>query len=396
MANFAPEYIEADEVIQVDGNYYGIFNVSGPEYNLPLVVFIDSMNYFNGGQPPANVQSYTKEEWENANERLFVPVMDYAELQDPDDKTWADIESTLDRSLAQQAAIVGNWIFEDDIVKLYAASALTGEPVNATDIENTPYFLNTTEQERKWIQLELLAPERAKAQLSQNKENFNVDMTSLGLTGPGFNSLSSQLALDVSSGKMIEGDGMDGDKAFEILRLLSDPYYRSISGGDEAIPESYRNYIGTINPTKTGELAAENLIIDYVGEDALAGYIESGVFAKYAGMLRLDAEQETTTGKEQIMQELQMAHDKLNPHFEGAKHSTWSAPLYNYGFQITKVAPDKNFKAYMDRLAKDFKGDYTVIGQQIRQDYIDSPGVKNELMSGMAGQFKQDLSAAFS
>ena len=50
----------------------------------------------------------------------------------------------------------------------------------------------------------------------------------------------------------------------------------------------------------------------------------------------------------------------------------------------------------MDRLAKDFKGDYTVIGQQIRQDYIDSPGVKNELMSGMAGQFKQDLSAAFS
>ena len=113
-------------------------------------------------------------------------------------------------------------------------------------------------------------------------------------------------------------------------------------------------------------------------------------------MLRLDAEQETTTGKEQIMQELQMAHDKLYPHFEGAKHSTWSAPLYNYGFQITKVAPDKNFKAYMDRLAKDFKGDYTVIGQQIRQDYIDSPGVKNELMSGMAGQFKQDLSAAFS
>jgi hypothetical protein len=36
---FAPEYIEADEVVQVDGEYYGIFNVSGPEYSLPLVVF---------------------------------------------------------------------------------------------------------------------------------------------------------------------------------------------------------------------------------------------------------------------------------------------------------------------------------------------------------------------
>jgi hypothetical protein len=341
---FAPEYIEADEVVQVDGEYYGIFNVSGPEYSLPLVV---------------------------ANERLFVPIMNYAELQDPDDKSWADIESALDKSLITQAAIVGNWIYEEDIIKLYAASALTGQEVTATDIENTPYYLNTTDQEREWIQLELLAPERAKAQLSQNKENFNVDMTALGLTGSGFNSLSSQLALDVSSGKMIEGDQMSGDKAFEILRLLSDPYYRSISGGDDALAESYRKYIGTIEPTKTGELAAENLIIEYVGEDALAGYIESGVLAQYAGKLRLD-----------VINELQMAHDKLNPHFAGAKHSTWSGPLYNYGFQITKQAPTKEFKAYMDRLAKDFKGDYTVIGKQIRNDYVDTPGVKQDLMRG--------------
>ena len=84
--NFNPEYIEADEVIQVDGEYYGIFNVSGPEYSLPLVVFIDSVNYFTNGQPPAGIQSFTKEEWENANERLFVPVLNYSQLQDPDDR----------------------------------------------------------------------------------------------------------------------------------------------------------------------------------------------------------------------------------------------------------------------------------------------------------------------
>jgi hypothetical protein len=220
-------------------------------------------------------------------------------------------------------------------------------------------------------------------------------MTALGLTGSGFNSLSAQLALDVSSGMMIEGDQMSGDKAFEIQRLLSDPYYRSIAGGDEALPESYRKYIDTIEPTKTGELAAENLIIDYVGEDVLSGYAESGVLAKYAGMLRLDAEQKTNTGKEKIIEELQMAHDKLNPHFAGAKHSTWSAALYNYGFQITKQAPNKEFKSYMDRLAKDFKGDYTVIGKQIRNDYIDTPGVQQDVMRGMSSNFKQDLSAAF-
>ena len=71
MDNFQPEYIEADEVIQVDGNYYGIFNVSGPDYSLPLIVFVDSLNYFNNGQPPANVPSFTKEQWEEDNQRLF-------------------------------------------------------------------------------------------------------------------------------------------------------------------------------------------------------------------------------------------------------------------------------------------------------------------------------------
>ena len=97
MSNFNPEYIEADEVIQVDGEYYGIFNVAGPEYSLPLVVFIDSVNYFTNGQPPAGIQSFTKEEWENANERLFVPVLNYSQLQDPDDRSWSEIETALEK-----------------------------------------------------------------------------------------------------------------------------------------------------------------------------------------------------------------------------------------------------------------------------------------------------------
>ena len=105
MSNFNPEYIEADEVIQVDGEYYGIFNVAGPEYSLPLVVFIDSVNYFTNGKPPAGIQSFTKEEWENANERLFVPVLNYSQLQDPDDRSWSEIETALEKSIDASAAI---------------------------------------------------------------------------------------------------------------------------------------------------------------------------------------------------------------------------------------------------------------------------------------------------
>jgi hypothetical protein len=256
MSNFNPEYIEADEVIQVDGEYYGIFNVAGPEYSLPLVVFIDSVNYFTNGQPPAGIQSFTKEEWENANERLFVPVLNYSQLQDPEergDRSWLDIETSLEKSLEAAAAKTGNWLFEEDIVKLYASSTLTGIPVTSEEIENTSYYLNSTEQERNFIQLKLLAPDRADAQLAQNKENFNVDLNGLGITGSGFNSLSSQLALDITSGKMIEGQAMSSAKAFEIMTLLSDSYYRKMSGGDDAIPESYRKYIGMIDETKTGD-----------------------------------------------------------------------------------------------------------------------------------------------
>ena len=396
MSNFNPEYIEADEVIQVDGEYYGIFNVAGPEYSLPLVVFIDSVNYFTNGQPPAGIQSFTKEEWENANERLFVPVLNYSQLQDPDDRSWSEIETALEKSIDASAAISGNWIYEEDIVKLYASSALTGIPVTSEEIENTPYYLNTTEQERNFIQLKLLAPDRADAQLAQNKENFNVDLNGLGITGSGFNSLSSQLALDITSGKMIEGQAMSSAKAFEIMTLLSDSYYRKMSGGDDAIPESYRKYIGMIDETKTGELAAKNIIIDIMGESALDGYIESGQLEKYAGMLRLDALTESNVQEEKIRTELQAAHDKVYPHFSGSKHSTWSAPLYNYGFNITKQAPNKEFKSYMDNLAKDFKGDYTIIGKQVRNDYQNTPGVQQDILSGMASNFKQDLSAAFS
>jgi hypothetical protein len=50
----------------------------------------------------------------------------------------------------------------------------------------------------------------------------------------------------------------------------------------------------------------------------------------------------------------------------------------------------------MDNLAKDFKGDYTIIGKQVRNDYQNTPGVQQDILSGMAGNFKQDLSAAFS
>ena len=92
---------------------------------------------------------------------------------------------------------------------------------------------------------------------------------------------------------------------------------------------------------------------------------------------------------------IQSAHDTLFPNFKGAKHSTWSGPFYQYFGNITKITPSNEDKTYIDNLARDFKGDYNAMGKKIRGDYIDTPGVKNDMISNMGRQFQQDLSAAY-
>jgi len=46
-------------------------------------------------------------------------------------------------------------------------------------------------------------------------------------------------------------------------------------------------------------------------------------------------------------------------------------------------------------MARDFSGDFNAMGTKIRGDYIDTPGVKNDMISNMGRQFEQDLSAAY-
>ncbi len=387
MTYFEPEFTQPDDLILVDGNYYGVFNVDGDDYSMPVLVFVDDTSALLEGATPSFVG--TKAEWEEANNRLFVDIMDYSQIKNPENQTWEDLETSLERNLNRTAAKLGDWVFDDEIMNLYALSALTGQPVQQADIENTNYWLTTSQQERNWIQLMALAPEEANQLLFDNKASFNQFLFSQDVTGAGVEGLSTALSTAVSTGKISSGE------AANIIKLLSDDVYRQISGGIDTIPPEYQGYLDTINSTRAGELSAEGLIAEYLGINAVQGFRDSGLLDSYAGMLRMDAANESNIMRNKIIKELQQAHDSMFPHFKGGKHSTWSAPFYQYFTQITKISPSMEDKSYIDNMARDFSGDFNAMGTKIRGDYIDTPGVKNDMISNMGRQFEQDLSAAY-
>ena len=50
MSYFEPEYIEPDDLIKVDGNYYAVFNLQGDGDDFPLMVYVDNLDYLVSGK----------------------------------------------------------------------------------------------------------------------------------------------------------------------------------------------------------------------------------------------------------------------------------------------------------------------------------------------------------
>ena len=387
MSYFDPQFAQPDDLIRVDGQYYGVFNVQGEDYDFPILVFIndesmllDTTTSFDG----------SKDDWENTNNRIFVELMDYSSIIDDDDD-WVNIESSLERQLERQASLVGDWIFDEEIVSLYAYARLTGNEVTEEDLKLTKLWDNSTKEERDWMGLYARSPEKAQDLLNKNKGNFNLVLTSSGISGSGRDALASQLNKDVTT------KGMGHDEAKQIMKYLSDPYLLSAAGGKDLIPEQYHKYLeeGVIDATKAGELQAVSLIKEYVGESSLKAFQESGLVSKYAGMLRMDGMSGSSTMKDTIVSELQTAHDTLFPHFNGSKHSVWSPSFYQYASNTVGKALSTSEKTNVENMARDFKGDFNSIGKQLRKDYINTDFVRNQMIDGMSTKFSQDLSAVY-
>ena len=103
MPYFEPEYIEPDDLIKVDGNYYAVFNLQGDGYDFPLMVYVDNLDYLVSGAAPS--WEGTSEEWENANNRIFVDAMDYSQLKGEEELggEWTTLEEALERNLESLA-----------------------------------------------------------------------------------------------------------------------------------------------------------------------------------------------------------------------------------------------------------------------------------------------------
>ena len=389
MPYFEPEYIEPDDLIKVDGNYYAVFNLQGDGYDFPLMVYVDNLDYLVSGATPS--WEGTTEEWENANNRIFVDAMDYSQLKGEEELggEWTTIEESLERSLEREAEKTGDWIYEEELVQARAIASLEGRILTDEEWKQTDYFQNTTSAEINWMTLTTKSPEKAQELMDKNKASINRSLQFGGLKGSGRDKLASRI------NKAITQEGMGRDEANMIIKYISDPYFLAASGGKDLIPEEYHEYLDTVESTKAGELQAKDLIVEHLGQNSLQSFIDSGMVAKYSGMLRMDGMSESSTMKDTIVSELQSAHDTLFPHFSGSKHNTWSPAFYNYASQTLGNALSTSQKHNVDNMARDFKGDFTQIGKVLRRDYKDTSFLKNQQLNAMGSKFKQDLSAVY-
>ena len=97
-----------------------------------------------------------------------------------------------------------------------------------------------------------------------------------------------------------------------------------------------------------------------------------------------------------MLDELQAAHDKLFPNYEGSKHSLWSSSLYKTAQNILgKAALSINDKKSIDVLSQSVGGDMTLFAGELRKKFENDPTVQDNTLSGMGGVFNQDISGVF-
>ena len=161
MPYFEPEYIEPDDLIKVDGNYYAVFNLQGDGYDFPLMVYVDNLDYLVSGATPS--WEGTSEEWENANNRIFVDAMDYSQLKSEEELggEWTTLEEALERNLERESEKTGDWIYEEELVQARALAALQGRTLTDEEWKQLDYFQNTTAAEINWMTLTTKSPEKA-------------------------------------------------------------------------------------------------------------------------------------------------------------------------------------------------------------------------------------------
>jgi len=384
-----------DELIIVNGKYYAVYNYVATSGNtMPLVVDVDLPESFAEGALDAAV-AYTEQEFADQYGYAFFPMFNLSDLKviDPESET-TDIDwllENVENDLQKKATIFGKeWYLDDEVQQLFAYGAITGEDISPY-LENLTWFKDHNAAQRDWITLVYNNPQKAQEFINDNYIALRTQMNQLGISGSGVDDLTRQLAGDIAQGNI------DSAEASQILSYLIDPYKLTMAGGIDALNEDYRGFTDKINPSKNGISSAKDLITKYLGVDAAQEFTKNGIVEQYAAMLRADAETGTTNNEDIIKEQLQTAHDKLFPQFEGSQHEMWSAPMYSKFLSLTgKTALSNTDKKNVDIISQKTGGDMTLFAGEIRNQYEDDPTYADQVLGAMTTAFgNQDVSGVF-
>jgi hypothetical protein len=386
-----------DELIQVNDEYYAVYLYTATSGNvLPLVVSVDLPQSFEEGALE-QAQPYTLQEYTDKYGYAFFPMFNLSDLSqiDPENPS-TDIDFILDNienDLEKKATIFGKeWYKDDEVQQLFAYGAITGEDISPY-LENLTWFKDHSDKERDWIRLVYTNPTKAAEQVKANYTALKLQTAALNISGEGLDDLLRQLAAEVAQGKI------DSAEAANTLSYLIDPYRLSMAGGSSAMNQDYVGFIDRINPTQSGRADAKNLVSQYLGVDAAVAFESNGVIEQYSAMLRADAQagEGVTTNREIIENQLQAAHDKMFPNYEGSKHSLWSQPLYRTAQRVLgKAALSNADKKDIDIISQSVGGDMTLFAGELRKKFEDDPTYQDTVLGAMTGAFKQDISGVFS
>lgn len=384
-----------DELIVVDGKYYAVYNYVATSGNtMPLVVDVDLPESFAEGALETAVE-YTEQTFADQYGYAFFPMFNLSDLKviDPESET-TDVDwllENVENDLQKKAKTFGKeWYLDDEVQQLFAYGAITGEDISPY-LENLTWFKDHNAAQRDWITLVYNNPQKAQEFINNNYIAFRTEMNQLGISGSGVDDLTRQLAGDIAQGNI------DSAEASQILSYLIDPYKLTMAGGIDALNEDYRGFTDKINPSKNGISGAKDLITKYLGVDAAQEFTKNGIVEQYAAMLRADAETGTTNNQNIIIEQLQTAHDKLFPQFEGSQHEMWSAPMYSKFLSLTgKTALSNTDKKNVDIISQKTGGDMTLFAGEIRNQYEDDPTYADQVLGAMTTAFgSQDVSGVF-
>lgn len=384
-----------DELIIVNGKYYAVYNYVATSGNsMPLVVDVDLPESFAEGALDAAV-AYTEQTFADQYGYAFFPMFNLSDLKviDPENPT-TDVDwllENVENDLQKKAKTFGKeWYLDDEVQQLFAYGAITGEDISPY-LENLTWFKDHNAAQRDWITLVYNNPQKAQEFINDNYIALRTQMNQLGISGSGVDDLTRQLAGDIAQGNI------DSAEASQILSYLIDPYKLTMAGGIDALNEDYRGFTDKINPSKNGIAGAKSLITKYLGVDAAQEFTKNGIVEQYAAMLRADAETGTKNNEDIIKEQLQTAHDKLFPQFEGSQHEMWSAPMYSKFLSLTgKTALSNTDKKNVDIISQKTGGDMTLFAGEIRNSYEDDPTYADQVLGAMTNAFgSQDVSGVF-